>query len=303
MPINFGVVAASGNIVAHDKPLPPTTKQTITKLVENLPKHDSKVSYAISGDTYHCLVENGILYICISDEACAARTAYGMLAETKEEFKTQFGNGPGRYPKPVDVSIARCSKFGVTIAAKIRYFNENPHGDKIGKLKNQIEDVKQVMLNNIDEIMERGQRIDNLVDKSEFLVEQAEQFEDNSRTLKNVMIWRHLKIVLMVLLVLGILGWILSMVVCKPNYSKCKSADEPAANVTTTAVAPVTTTSSAVVTTTTTEVTTTTTTVAPTTTTTATTTDPTTSTTVTTTATPTTTVSTTVTTSTLTTPT
>jgi vesicle-associated membrane protein 7 len=223
MPLQSGIVAANGVILTQDKPLSPIMKQTLQKLIENLPKHDSKVSYQISGSTYHCLVENTIVYIVVSDADTQARTAYGMLAEAKEAFKQQFGNGG--YPKPADLNAARCGKFSSTLAQKIRYFNDNPQGDKIGKLKNQIEDVKNVMLNNIDEIMERGQRIDNLVDKSEVLLEQADHFEDNARTLKNVMICRQIKIVLAVVFALGILGLIIAMIACKPNFEKCKSAD------------------------------------------------------------------------------
>lgn len=233
MPLHTGVVATGGIILAQDKPLSPGTKQTISKLIENLPKHDSKVSYQIGQDTYHCLVENTVLYIVVSDPETAARTAYGMLGETKESFKEQFGQGKS-YPKPGDLTVARCNKFGSTVASKMRYFNDNPHGDKIGKLKNQIEDVKQVMLNNIDEIMERGAKIDNLVDKSEDLVNQADQFEDNSRTLKNVMICRRIKIIALFFLILIVIILVILMIACKPNFSKCKSDDAPAAGPTTT---------------------------------------------------------------------
>jgi hypothetical protein len=242
MPLHTGIVATGGVILAQDKPLSPGTKQTLTKLIENLPKHDSKVSYQIGTDTYHCLVENTILYVCVSDPETAARTAYGMLAETKESFKEQFGGGgagkAAGYPKPGDLSPARCNKFGSTIAAKLRYFNDNPQGDKIGKLKSQIEDVKQVMLNNIDEIMERGAKIDSLVDKSEDLVNQADQFEDNSRTLKNTMICRHIKIVGLAIFILLIIILIILMIACKPNFSKCKSDDPPPAPTTTGAAVP-----------------------------------------------------------------
>ena len=269
MPLNTGVVSSSGVILCQDKPLSPTAKQAITKLIENLPKHDSKVSYQIGSDTYHCLVENAVLYITISDGDTAARTAYGMLAETKEAFKEQFA-GPGKYPKPADLNPSRCNKFGSTIAAKMRYFNENPQGDKIGKLKNQIEDVKQVMLTNIDDIMERGQKIDTLVDKSNTLVEQAELFQDNASTLHWAMKCRLIKIIAVTILALGILSLIIAMFACKPDFSKCKSDPEPvvtaAPTSSTTAAADTTTTAMTTTATTTTPTTTTATTAAPTTT-------------------------------------
>ena len=239
MPINTAIVAANSVILCQDKPLSPIMKQSIQKMIENLPKHDSKVSYQVGNDTYHCLVENTIVYLCVSDVSCEARTAYGMLVDTKEEFKKQFGGGG--YPKPADLTSSRCNKFGATLVSKVRYFNENPHGDKIGKLKTQIEDVKQVMLTNIDEVMERGARIDGLVDKSSNLLDQAEEFQDNATTLHRVMICRRIKIIAAVLLVLALIGLVIALIACKPNFSKCKSdpAPAPAAEPTSTSAAPV----------------------------------------------------------------
>ncbi|KAJ4438255.1 hypothetical protein ANN_14194 [Periplaneta americana] len=42
-------------------------------------------------------------------------------------------------------------------------------GDKVSKLRAQVEDVKQVMLENVEKVMERGERLDDLLSKTEDL--------------------------------------------------------------------------------------------------------------------------------------
>ena len=48
-------------------------------------------------------------------------------------------------------------------------YDFNVQGDKITKLQAQVEDVKQVMLENINKVIERGESLDVLLSKTEDL--------------------------------------------------------------------------------------------------------------------------------------
>ena len=56
-------------------------------------------------------------------------------------------------------------------------FNTNPAADNISKVKSQIDNVKDVMISNIDRVLERGEKIELLVDKTDKLNHQAFKFE------------------------------------------------------------------------------------------------------------------------------
>lgn len=56
-------------------------------------------------------------------------------------------------------------------------FNTNPNADNISKVKSQIDNVKDVMVSNIDRVLERGEKIELLVDKTDKLNQQAFKFE------------------------------------------------------------------------------------------------------------------------------
>jgi vesicle-associated membrane protein 7 len=227
MPILMALVAYQKSILVHDK-LSPQARPAAQKIVENLPRHDHKVSYQHGGTTYHCMVENQIAYMCIADPDTPTRTAYGFLEELRSKFKAAFAGSSSSYPKGPDLNPTACAKFATQIAASIRMWNENPDSDKVGKLKTQIEGVKQVMLQNIDDVLERGERIDNIVNATESLQETAVNFNDNSRALKNIMWWRNVKILIAIILLVIFISLVISWIACGIDYHKCKSEDPPA---------------------------------------------------------------------------
>ena len=56
------------------------------------------------------------------------------------------------------------------------------------KVKGEIDEVKSVMVSNIEKVLERGERIELLVDKTENLESSAVQFKTSSTALKRSMV-------------------------------------------------------------------------------------------------------------------
>ena len=53
-----------------------------------------------------------------------------------------------------------------------------------------MDDVKNVMVQNIEMVLERGEKLELLVDKTEQLQSSADTFKFTSNKLKNVMFWK-----------------------------------------------------------------------------------------------------------------
>ena len=70
--------------------------------------------------------------------------------------------------------------------------------DAITNVQHDIDNVKGIMTENIERVLERGERIDLLVDKTDRLGVGAHDFRMRSRGLKRQMWWKNMK--LMVLL-------------------------------------------------------------------------------------------------------
>lgn len=62
--------------------------------------------------------------------------------------------------------------------------------------QNEIQEVKSVLIENIDKVLERGERIELLVDRTEVLDQHAFKFKKKATKLKRAMWWKNAKMVL-----------------------------------------------------------------------------------------------------------
>ncbi|KAJ6653867.1 hypothetical protein lerEdw1_008615 [Lerista edwardsae] len=76
-----------------------------------------------------------------------------------------------------------------------------PKNDKIRHVQNQVDEVIDVMQENITKVIERGERLDDLQDKSESLSDNATAFSNRSKQLRRQMWWRGCKMKAIVALI------------------------------------------------------------------------------------------------------
>ncbi|XP_072854351.1 vesicle-associated membrane protein 4 [Pogona vitticeps] len=76
-----------------------------------------------------------------------------------------------------------------------------PKNEKIRHVQNQVDEVIDVMQENITKVIERGERLDDLQDKSESLSDNATAFSNRSKQLRRQMWWRGCKMKIIVALV------------------------------------------------------------------------------------------------------
>ncbi|XP_009998207.1 PREDICTED: vesicle-associated membrane protein 4 [Chaetura pelagica] len=80
-----------------------------------------------------------------------------------------------------------------------------PRNDKIRHVQNQVDEVIDVMQENITKVIERGERLDDLQDKSESLSDNATAFSNRAKQLRRQMWWRGCKMKAIIALVTVIL--------------------------------------------------------------------------------------------------
>ncbi|KAL5035250.1 hypothetical protein RTP6_002971 [Batrachochytrium dendrobatidis] len=89
------------------------------------------------------------------------------------------------------------NEYSKAIASLMEEYTHG-NGDKVTGLRGEIDQVKDIMINNIEKVLERGDRIDMLVDKTESLSQASFAFKKRSTVLRRSMWWKNTK--LMVLL-------------------------------------------------------------------------------------------------------
>jgi len=190
MPISASLIAR-GNVVLVESSPPGTSFPSIARrLIDQIPSSvDSKKSYSYESYNFHYLVEGGITYICMSDQALGYRVPYAFLFDLNNRFKGTFGQkvhtaGP----------LSLNDSFGRVLAERMEFFSNDRSVDKISKVKGDIDDVKKTMVNNIEKVLERNERIEILVDKTDDLHTNAQSFKRKGTKLKRKMWWKNTKL-------------------------------------------------------------------------------------------------------------
>jgi len=112
--------------------------------------------------------------------------------------------------------------FSRVLKNLMEYYSTNPNADKINRVKGEIDEVKSVMVTNIEKVLERGERIELLVDKTENLSQNAFRFKKQSTSLKRAMWFKNIKLIIIIIVVVLILLYIIVALVCGgPAFQGC----------------------------------------------------------------------------------
>jgi vesicle-associated membrane protein 7 len=99
---------------------------------------------------------------------------------------------------------------------------EAGQSDAIRNVQREMDDVREVMSENIERVLERGDRIDLLVDKTDRLGGSARDFRVRSRGLRRRMWWKNVKLMVLLCVVVLFLIYLLVGMGCGlPAWGRC----------------------------------------------------------------------------------
>lgn len=139
--------------------------------------------------SFHVLSDDEIAFALISDESTTRRMAHLALDEVNKLFKKMFVESPAK------LSSKSCDVFKVPLQQLMQKFSDDRvHVDeKIKKVKQTVEEVKVLALDNVERVLQRGQQIDEIISATDELQVQAAGFQRNSRALRTQMWWNDMK--------------------------------------------------------------------------------------------------------------
>ncbi|XP_031158082.1 vesicle-associated membrane protein 8 [Sander lucioperca] len=77
--------------------------------------------------------------------------------------------------------------------------------DKVKTLRDQVDGVKDIMTQNVDRILARGERLDDLMGKSEDLQAGAQHFKQTSHKVARTYWWKNVKMIVVIVVVVLII--------------------------------------------------------------------------------------------------
>ncbi|GKV35279.1 hypothetical protein SLEP1_g43578 [Rubroshorea leprosula] len=167
-----------------------------SQCLQKLPSSNNKFTYNCDGHTFNYIVENGFTYCVVAIESVGRQIPIAFLERVKKDFNKRYGEGKATIATTKSLN----KEFGPKLKEHMQYCVDHPEEiNKLTKVKAQVFEVKGVMMENIEKVLDRGEKIELLVDKTENLRSQAQDFRQQGTKMKRKMWIQNMKMKLVVL--------------------------------------------------------------------------------------------------------
>jgi vesicle-associated membrane protein 7 len=100
---------------------------------------------------------------------------------------------------------------------------EEWEGGKEERIRKDIDEVTSLVTENVESILQRGEKLDVLEEKSEQLSEKSHLFQKQGRSLKREMWWKNAKLWIVFIIIGLFVAFCLSLIICGGfSFEKCK---------------------------------------------------------------------------------
>ncbi|KAK1316856.1 hypothetical protein QJS10_CPA05g01387 [Acorus calamus] len=211
MTILYALVAR-GTVVLAEFSGAPTNASTIAKqILEKIPSgsNDSHVSYSQDRFVFHVKRTDGLTVLCMADESSGRRIPFAFLEDIHGRFVKTYGRACH-----TALAYAMNDEFSRILSQQMEYYSNDPNADRINRIRGEMSQVRNVMIENIDKVLERGDRLELLVDKTANMQGNTFRFRKQARRFRSTVWWRNVKLMIMLIILLLIIIYVVLAFVC-----------------------------------------------------------------------------------------
>ncbi|KAH8103370.1 vesicle-associated membrane protein [Cristinia sonorae] len=221
MSLIHALVAKGSVILAEHQGGSRDFSQATQTILSKIPPNNSKLTYVWEQYLFHYVSEGGYTYLVMADDSAGRRMPFTFLAELQQKFSSAAQPSSSSLSDPPAYALQ--GSFGPAIAQLMNTYNTNPPTDELSRAQNELAQVKDIMVQNVEQILSRGERIELLVDKTDNMANQATAFRRGARTVRRSMWWKNTRILALSVVVGLVLVWILAAQFCGAGLNQCGS--------------------------------------------------------------------------------
>lgn len=164
-----------------------TQAKSLLKKLHNMPP---RCSVDGAGEyVFHYQIVDGVCYMALFDKNYPKNLAFAFLEDIhktfQEELKREFGTGSVDYRSHIE-TIEKpyyFIKFDRQITKKKAEYRDPSSSKALSRLNDNLTEVSSIMRQNIDEILQRGEGLDEVGKKASNLKYESKKFKDMTRML------------------------------------------------------------------------------------------------------------------------
>lgn len=207
MPILFSAVAQEKTVIIKYSDYEANFMEVTEQILAKVPIHNNKLTYTNGNYAFHYISENKLVYFCITDIGFQQSRAFLFLNEIKKKYLSTFE----------EVATIRLPKFMYsdfirTLAGEIERYNDMADTKITAEVRKNLKELEEIMTKNIDNVVMRGERLENLEWKTANLSTASQNIHSNGG-----LCWRlqnNKKVYVIITLIIGLAIYFISVLIC-----------------------------------------------------------------------------------------
>ena len=167
------------------------------------------------GDTQRCLesgryrvyvsVSRQLSYLCITDDEYPPGKAFQLLSNIEQALHRERLHDKALRAGP----YALRAEFGDHLAAEMN----KQKGGGVVRLQSKVQTVQRVMSEDMEKLVQRGEGLDDLVDRSDNLAVNSAVFSRTANKLRRKIMWKSIKLWVVLAVILGVVAAIVVILI------------------------------------------------------------------------------------------
>lgn len=167
------------------------------------------VTMAIDNCHYNALNRNGLSFIAITDANASQQQTLTFLRQLESKFTAQSS----RVSQALSGGEGCLQlEYSRTLAAEMASFSAQEM-TQLTALRGQVEDVSVIIRNNIEQVMERGGRLDDLSAKTDELQSNANMFQTTARQVRQKAWWDNCRMKMIIAGVITLIAVVILLLI------------------------------------------------------------------------------------------
>ncbi|XP_042378621.1 vesicle-associated membrane protein 714-like [Zingiber officinale] len=190
MAILYAVVARKTLVLAEFSAVTGNVGAIARRILENLaPESDSRLCFSQDRYIFHVLRDDAITFLCMANETFGRRIPFMYLEDIHMRFMRNYG-------KVAHSALAYSmnDEFSRVLHQQMEFFSSNPSSDTLNRVRGEVSEIHTIMVDNIEKILDRGDRLALLVDKTATMQDSAFHFKKQSRRLRQALWMKNAKL-------------------------------------------------------------------------------------------------------------
>ncbi|XP_047328375.1 vesicle-associated membrane protein 714-like [Impatiens glandulifera] len=220
MAIFYAVVARGTTVLAEFSAVSGNVVSYARRILEKLPSEaDSRLCFSQDRYVFHILRADGLTFLCMANDAFGRRIPFSYLEEIHMRFMKNYGRVAPHAP-----AYAMNDEFSRVLHQQMEFFSSSPSADTLSRVRTEVDEVRSIMVDNIDKILARGDVCKLLVDKTSSMEDNTFHFKKQSKSLRRALWMKNAKLLALLTCLIVVFLYLIIAACCGGlTLSSCRS--------------------------------------------------------------------------------